>query len=308
MIDGVNDRDSDARELAALCRRLRPARPRQPDPAQPDARAIRPPGSSLERVDEFRDLLERSRGERHRAPEPRHRDRRGVRPARRRPTGRPSSPRRCADRSTAVSRGSWGWRRASLSTTAVGEELDEFVVTVVEVAASDRGRQLGVVGDAERCEPLLVGALPGRGPSSISRSTMPSTFEATRAWNRRRPSVAGITSRSSHSRTASSSSAALGASCGAVMSPPPLERTNRSYSFSQTRRPIAASSWLRAAPLRCTLACTMHIIAHFHVPSTSHQCTTSGSTGRRRPPRRPRRARRSRRARPPVAARRTATP
>jgi hypothetical protein len=25
MIDGVNDRDSDARELAALCRRLRPA-------------------------------------------------------------------------------------------------------------------------------------------------------------------------------------------------------------------------------------------------------------------------------------------
>jgi 23S rRNA (adenine2503-C2)-methyltransferase len=58
MIDGVNDRDPDARELADLCRRLRPAAhvnliPLNPTPGYP-AR-----GSSLKRVQEFRDLLER---------------------------------------------------------------------------------------------------------------------------------------------------------------------------------------------------------------------------------------------------------
>ncbi len=57
MIDGVNDRDSDARELAALCRRLRPAAhvnliPLNPTPGYPTQ------GSSLARVHEFRDLLE----------------------------------------------------------------------------------------------------------------------------------------------------------------------------------------------------------------------------------------------------------
>ncbi len=38
LIDGVNDRPSDAAELAALSRRLQAGRARQPDPAQPDAR------------------------------------------------------------------------------------------------------------------------------------------------------------------------------------------------------------------------------------------------------------------------------
>jgi 23S rRNA (adenine2503-C2)-methyltransferase len=57
MIDGVNDRDSDARELAALCRRLRPSAhvnliPLNPTPGYPTT------GSSLKRVHEFRDLLE----------------------------------------------------------------------------------------------------------------------------------------------------------------------------------------------------------------------------------------------------------
>lgn len=57
MIEGVNDRDSDARELAALCRRLRPAAhvnliPLNPTPGYPTR------GSSLARVHEFRDLLE----------------------------------------------------------------------------------------------------------------------------------------------------------------------------------------------------------------------------------------------------------
>jgi 23S rRNA (adenine2503-C2)-methyltransferase len=58
MIDGVNDRDSDARQLAAVCRRLRPAAhvnliPLNPTPGY----ATR--GSSLTRVHDFRDELER---------------------------------------------------------------------------------------------------------------------------------------------------------------------------------------------------------------------------------------------------------
>ena len=57
MIDGVNDRDSDARELAALCRRLRPAAhvnliPLNPTPGFPTT------GSPLARVHEFRERLE----------------------------------------------------------------------------------------------------------------------------------------------------------------------------------------------------------------------------------------------------------
>ena len=57
MIDGVNDRDSDAAELAALCRRLRPRAhvnliPLNPTPGYPTR------GTSIKRVHEFRDLLE----------------------------------------------------------------------------------------------------------------------------------------------------------------------------------------------------------------------------------------------------------
>ena len=57
MIEGVNDRDSDARELAALCRRLSPHGhvnliPLNPTPGYPTT------GSSARRVEEFRDLLE----------------------------------------------------------------------------------------------------------------------------------------------------------------------------------------------------------------------------------------------------------
>ena len=60
MIDGVNDRDSDAVELAALCRRLRPRAhvnliPLNPTPGYPTR------GTPIKRVHEFRDLLE-SRG------------------------------------------------------------------------------------------------------------------------------------------------------------------------------------------------------------------------------------------------------
>jgi 23S rRNA (adenine2503-C2)-methyltransferase len=57
MIDGVNDRDVDARELAALCRRLRPSAhvnliPLNPTPGYPTR------GTPLKRVHEFRDRLE----------------------------------------------------------------------------------------------------------------------------------------------------------------------------------------------------------------------------------------------------------
>jgi 23S rRNA (adenine2503-C2)-methyltransferase len=57
MIDGTNDRDSDAHELAALCRRLSPHAhvnliPLNPTPGYPTV------GTSLRRVHEFRDLLE----------------------------------------------------------------------------------------------------------------------------------------------------------------------------------------------------------------------------------------------------------
>ena len=57
MIAGVNDRDSDARELAALCRQLRPHGhvnliPLNPTPGYPTV------GTSPRRVREFRDLLE----------------------------------------------------------------------------------------------------------------------------------------------------------------------------------------------------------------------------------------------------------
>jgi 23S rRNA (adenine2503-C2)-methyltransferase len=57
LIDGVNDRDDDARELAGLCRRLTPSAhvnliPLNPTPGYPTT------GSSPRRVDEFRDRLE----------------------------------------------------------------------------------------------------------------------------------------------------------------------------------------------------------------------------------------------------------
>jgi 23S rRNA (adenine2503-C2)-methyltransferase len=57
MIDGVNDRPSDAVELAALCRRLRPSAhvnliPLNPTPGYPTK------GTELVRVHEFRDRLE----------------------------------------------------------------------------------------------------------------------------------------------------------------------------------------------------------------------------------------------------------
>ena len=57
-------------------------------------------------------------------------------------------------------------------------------------------------------------------------------------------------------------------------------RRSRSYSFSHTRRPMAASSTERDAPDRWLDAWTMQMTPHRNVPSTSHQRTAAGSTSR----------------------------
>ena len=99
MIDGVNDRDSDARELAAVCRRLRPAAhvnliPLNPTPGYPTR------GSSLEARARLPRRAGAPRRQRHGAPEPRHRHRRRLRSAGRRPTGngRDQQPAESTDR------------------------------------------------------------------------------------------------------------------------------------------------------------------------------------------------------------------
>ena len=59
----------------------------------------------------------------------------------------------------------------------------------------------------------------------------------------------------------------------------PGSSPSRSYSFSQTRRPMAASSTERE-PLRWLDACMMQITPHLSVPSTSHQRSDLGIDGR----------------------------
>ena len=54
----------------------------------------------------------------------------------------------------------------------------------------------------------------------------------------------------------------------------------RSHSCSATRRPIAASSSERTAPVRCAAAWPMHPTPHWRVFATSHQCIASRSTVR----------------------------
>ena len=94
MIDGVNDRESDAVELAAFARPLGAhvnLIPLNPTPGYPVV------GSSREQVRRFRDHLDRARGERHHPRHPRGRDRRRLRAAGRRspvtaPTGGRGEP------------------------------------------------------------------------------------------------------------------------------------------------------------------------------------------------------------------------
>ena len=139
------------------------------------------------------------------------------------------------------------------------------------------------------------GPPPAPGPSASSRSTMASTRAATRAWNCTRPSVAAMTSRSRNSRTASTSWAALGASCsagrgsaarrpgspsgrGSGRAATDQGRAGRTRSRTPADRwpPARPSGWpptggprpgaRRSSPQR-------------RVPSASHQRRWSGSTG-----------------------------
>ena len=80
LIDGVNDRPSDARAPRRAIAQPAAARPREPDPAQPHAglrgaRLTRQTGARVPR------RAARRWRERHRPPHPRHRDRRRLRPA-----------------------------------------------------------------------------------------------------------------------------------------------------------------------------------------------------------------------------------
>ena len=81
---------------------------------------------------------------------------------------------------------------------------------------------------------------------------------------------------SRYSRTASTSSAAVGrpngasgpaAAAGSGRSAGGVtpSSTKRSHSLSQTRRPMAASSTERVSPLRCVEACRAQMVAHLTV-------------------------------------------
>ena len=282
MIDGVNDRPSDAAELAELCRRFRlPAHvnliPLNPTPGYPTV------GSPLKRVHEFRDPLEalgvnatvrRNRGtdidaacgqlaagqpvtDRTRAEASRRREvlRDWRRPACRAPTA----------------------RRASLTSSRRSSSAPD------RIAADklQRRRRLRALAAARRAPPAGL-----RRPPS-SRSTIDNALIATRAWYCRRPSVDASTSRSQP--LADRLDELRGGRRVVRGHQRPSSARNRSCSFSQTRRPIAASSWLRATPVRCALACMMHMIPHFSVPSTSHHRTTSAIDAHGLPPPRMRR-------------------
>ena len=138
MIDGVNDRDSDATELARICRRLYPARPRQPDPAQPDA-GIPDAGHAVEAGPRVPRPARGGRCQCDGASEPGHRHRRGVRPARGRPTGdpqpAPSEIARVGDEQLVDHRGQ--------------QELTDLVDPIVELVTADPGRQRGIVRHAQ---------------------------------------------------------------------------------------------------------------------------------------------------------------
>ena len=84
MIDGVNDRPSDADELADW--RPPRRRPREPHPAQPDA-GLADHRHPARRVRASPDRSHRPRRQRHRPPQPRHRHRRRLRSAAGQPRG-----------------------------------------------------------------------------------------------------------------------------------------------------------------------------------------------------------------------------
>ena len=91
----------------------------------------------------------------------------------------------------------------------------------------------------------------------------------------------------------------VGRSSASGTAPSGSIRASRSYSFSHTRRPMAASSTERVWPVRWVAAWMMHITPHLSVPSTSHQrADARGPPVGRRRPRRRRRAPPARRSPP----------
>ena len=95
------------------------------------------------------------------------------------------------------------------------DERPHLVEAVVELAGADPRRQLGVVAQPS-ARSRSACASDSAGSSASSRSSIRRALVATRAWNDSRPSVPLRTSPSTHSRTASSSSAIVGRSCTLV--------------------------------------------------------------------------------------------
>ena len=116
--------------------------------------------------------------------------------------------RRRSDRSRGVGVPGMGDRQLRPDRRA--DHLEHLGPPVVEGAVADRRRQRRLVGHPEPRQRLAAWASRWAGPMASSRSTMPRTLAATRAWKRTRPSVASMTSRSRNSRTARTSSSALG--------------------------------------------------------------------------------------------------
>ena len=125
--------------------------------------------------------------------------------------------------------------------------------------------------------------------SSSSRSTVRSTFAATRAWKftcpvgRRR----GRRCRGSRRRPRRVRPRSDGRDSSVHDGSPPSSRSSRSHSVSLTRRPIAASSTERVWPDRCRSAWYRQMTPQRSVASASHQRNASRSTvDARRPPHR----------------------
>ncbi len=154
--------------------------------------------------------------------------------------------------------------------------------TGVEGAGADGVGQLGVTVHAQALQPPGVrGGLFGPERDLAGRPCA-STLAATRTWKRTLPSVTGSTS---DSRNSTHGVEQLGRRRDVVRGPPPRrsrgagsrrrggrlgqtgaaahgKSSSRSHSTSHTRRPMAASSTDRSAPLVWVSACTMQMIPH----------------------------------------------
>ncbi len=149
----------------------------------------------------------------------------------------------------------------------------DLVVTVVEVAAADRGGELRVVVEAERVQALEVRGLLLRAELELALHHVEDVHRDAgvelHPSLRRRHDVA-LEELAHCLDQLGRGRAIVGRGHGSS--------SNRSCSFSHTRRPMAASSTERLKPSRWDDACMMQMTPHFNVPKVSHQRTTSGST------------------------------